>query len=205
MAKTTRRGRRTVREELEAPIDPMDSIEGQDTPNEFHDTTAAAAKVKAPPRLSLPLTDDERSVNWDRVRDPDKARSILGLNDRSATSNTSSDLFGADMLGLALDMLSTSLVSTFKAAGYTVDSAEATRLTDADKAALIPRYEKVLAKHAPALGKYEDEIMAGVTTLIVFGGKLMLLKKAATVTTFPRKVETPEMSTTTMPLPESES
>ena len=166
--------------------------------SEFHDNEPETPTPKAAsaPRLSLPLTADGSAVDWERVRNAEKARSVLGLGDVAQTVSEADGLFGADMLGLALDMISTSLVSTFKAAGYTVDSAEATRLTDTDKASLIPRYTKILSKHAPTLGKYEDEIMAGVATLIVFGGKFMMLKRAASVSKFPRAVE-PEPAPTT--------
>lgn len=196
MAKTSprkpTRGRRTVREELSNPALAVDdSINGEESMSEFHDNEPEAPptpKASAVKRLSLPLTEDESAVDWERVRNADKARRQLGISEAASTITEADGLFGADMIGLALDILSTSFVSVFKASGYTTDSAEATRLTEEQKGILIKRYDKILAKHAPTLGKWEDEIMAGVTTLMIFGGNFMNLKKAATVTQFPRAV-----------------
>lgn len=198
------RARRTVREELSNPaIAASDSINGEESMSEFHDHESEnerseneRPKPSSAPRLSLPLTADGSAVDWDRVRNADKARSVLGLGGEPEAS-ASSDVFGADMLGLALDLIGSSLVSVARAAGYTVESSEVMRFGEQEKAAIIPRATKVLSKHAPTLGKWEDEIMLGTTVTIVLAGKLMALKKAASVSKFPRAVETPEPAPTT--------
>jgi hypothetical protein len=161
------------------------------------DDEPAAPKEKVQ-RLSLPLTPDGSAVDWERVRNADKARSVLGLGGAGEAASESADgLFGADMLGLALDMIGSGLVSVARAAGYTAESSDVMRFGEQEKAAIIPRATKVLAKHAPTLGRWEDEIMLGTTLTIVLAGKLMALKKSATITKFPRAVETPEPATTT--------
>lgn len=190
---TRRRSRpRTVREELSNP-NPPDLTDVGGLPEHEDESEPAAADTARPaaaPRLSLPLTADGAGVDWERVRNADRARAVLGLNvSQEAAGSAADGVFGADMIGLALDMLSSALVSVTKAAGYTVDSSELMRLGEQEKAAIIPRATKVLGKHAPQLGKWEDEIALGVTLSVIFAGKLMSLKKAGTVSTFPRKVE----------------
>ncbi len=211
MAKSPRarstRGRRTVREELSNPTPPTfeDSATGEESMSEFHDnenedTTTAAPRAEKVARLSLPLTADGTSVDWSRVRNADKARTVLGIGGSEA-SESADGLFGADMLGLALDMIGSSLVSVARAGGYTAESSEVLRFGEQEKAAIVPRATKVLSKHAPTLGKWEDEIMLATTVSIILGGKLMALKKAATVAKFPRAVEQPEPASTTPIVP----
>lgn len=191
------RGRRTVREELS---DPATREELAETITGIEEADDAQVDVSTPVerksnRLSLPLTEDGSAVDWERVRNAEKARSVLGI---SASGDATADgLFGSDMLGLALDALASGLVSVARAGGYTADSSELLRFSDQEKAALIPRAIKVLNKHAPALGKWEDEIALAATASIIIGGKLMALKKAGIVKDFPRRVETPEPAPTT--------
>jgi hypothetical protein len=205
MAKTTRRTtrRRTVRDELSAPPIPPadDSVNGEESMSEFHDNTEPEASAPKTQRLSLPLTSDGSAVDWERVRNADKARTVLGLGGPASSESANDGIFGADMLGLALDMISSGLVSVARAGGYTAESSEVLRFAEQEKAAIIPRAAKVLGKHAPALGRWEDEITLATTITIILAGKLMTLKKAASVTKFPRAVEspTPEPSPTTVP------
>jgi len=155
-------------------------------------------KPASVPRLSLPLTPDGSAVDWERVRHADKARAVLGLGGASESGGADAGLFGADMLGLALDMIGSSLVSVARAAGYTVESSDVMRFGEQEKAAIIPKATKVLAKHAPTLGRWEDEIVLGTTITIILAGKLMTLKKAGTVHKFPSAVATPEAASTTV-------
>lgn len=206
MAKSPRRSptraRRTVREELSNPAPAIeDSINGEESMSEFHDNEPepAAPRAEKVARLSLPLTADGSAVDWDRVRNADKAKSVLGLGGSSEAA-TPDGLFGADMLNLALDVIGGVLVNVAKASGYTAESSELMRFGNQEKDAITTRATKVLAKHAPTLGKWEDEIMLGATLSIVLSGKIMTLKKAGSVHKFPSKVETPEPAATTTPI-----
>lgn len=210
MAKTSptkrgTRGRRTVRDELTNPIPPSfeDSATGEESMSEFHNNEETETpKPASAPRLSLPLTPDGSAVDWERVRNAERARTVLGLNGASEASGEASALFGADMLDLALDVIGGVLVNLTKAAGYTPESCESMRFGVKEKEAITARATKVLSKHAPTLGRWEDEIMLAATLSIVLGGKVMTLKKAGAVSKFPRAVETPEPAATTPVIPE---
>lgn len=205
MAKSPRRpstrARRTVREELSDPPtheELSETLSGVADADDAEDTITTPTP-KAAPRLSIPLTADGTAPDWARMRNADKAREVLGLGGAASEASGGADagVFGADMLGLALDALASGLVSVARAGGYTADSSELLRFSEQEKAALIPRAVKVLEKHAPSLGKWEDEIALAVTASIIIGGKLMALKKAGTVTKFPQRVPTPEPAPTT--------
>lgn len=183
------RKRRTVREELSE----IDSAHGEETMSEFHDNTATEAGDPQPaktaaPRLSLPLTDDGTAIDWDRVRDAEKARRIVGLGADTKTSATS-ELFGSELIGVALDSLSMVAVAMARANGYRTEAADVLRFTTDEKATLVPRIEKVLAKYAPTLGEYEDEIALAATAGMIVVGKVVSLRRSATVTEFPKPVE----------------
>jgi len=150
---------------------------------------APATEAEAVARLSIPLTADGGSIQWDRMRPrtKDQLRTLLASSDTAA--NLGAPVPGADagaavdpaIVGMLYGSLGMLMVSAARAKGYTAEQANVLIFTPEEKAALQDPTAKVLSKYAGSMGKYQDEITLCVTLGMVLTGKLSNLRKAATV------------------------
>jgi hypothetical protein len=159
---------------------PRTKIEPDDVPaGETEGATTA-------PRFSVQLTPEGR-VAWDRIRagtrdqlkallsDPELSSRLGGVAVPGATG-PAAEGFPPEVCGIIFDSLSMLMVGMARRAGYSADRAAGLAFSDSEKGKLTAPTVAVMNKYNVSLGKYEEEIMLGMTLVTILSGKLALLR-----------------------------
>lgn len=131
-------------------------------------TPALPRSEESAARLTVQLTADGKSIDWNKVRESRRTelRAILsasGVAPASGSAARTEPLLNAAMCSTLYDLLAQleSLAAARVFGCSTSDAFEALRFSDVEKSALADPTARVLEKYLPAslLDKYADELM----------------------------------------------
>ena len=139
------------------------------------------------PRQAVPIT-DSGAIAWDELPADQRDKLLAGAPAPAPAGSASPApadalAFDAAILGWLYVAISSVGVSIARANGARPDVAELARFNAEEKAALVPLTERVLAKYAAVLGKYQDEAALAMALFAIVSAKVTTIR--ATILQFP--------------------
>ncbi|HJR08444.1 MAG TPA: hypothetical protein VJ842_14375 [Pyrinomonadaceae bacterium] len=133
-------------------------------------------------RLTIPMSGGK--PRWDRMRPEtqSKLRAILSTGETTASASSSTPAsFHPVVVHALYDMLGQLIVIAAKARGASEPALAVLAFTADEKARLTEPTQRVLAKYAGSLLRYEDELALAFTLLAIAQAKIAAFHHAATV------------------------